>query len=97
MPRIEVETGQLHTAGGRQAALAEHVVGLCGSLEAAGNAAAGAAGEPGTAAAIADCAGAWSASLRLFSASVAGLANNVGAAGSAYLSTDETAITGPAR
>ncbi len=96
MPRIEVETGQLHAAGGRQAALAEHVVGLCGSLEAAGNAAAGAAGEPGTAAAIADCAGR-GPPRSLFSASVAGLASNVGAAGVAYLSTDATAIAGPAR
>jgi hypothetical protein len=92
MPRIEVDTGQLHSASGRQAALAEQVTSLCGALEAAGNAAAEAASEPYAAAAIADCAGAWSASLRMFSASVAGLATNVGAAGSAYSATDATAV-----
>jgi Excreted virulence factor EspC, type VII ESX diderm len=92
MPRIEVEPGQLQTASGRQTALAEQVAGLCGALEAAGNTAAGAAGEPVAAAAMADCAGAWSASLRMFSMSVAGLANNLGAAGSAYELTDTTAI-----
>jgi hypothetical protein len=97
MPRIEVETGQLHTASGRQAALAEQVATLCGALESAGNTAAGAAGEPVAAAAIADCAGAWSASLRMFSGSVAGLATNLDAAGSAYLATDATAIGAPGR
>jgi hypothetical protein len=97
MPRIEVDTGQLHTASGRQTALAEQVAALCGALEAAGNTAAGAASEPYAAAAIADCAGAWSASLRMFSASVARLATNVGAAGSAYLATDASAIPGAPR
>jgi hypothetical protein len=97
MPRIEVEPGQLHTASGRQAALAEQVAGLCGRPEAAGNSAAGAAGEAAAAAAVADCAGAWSASLRMFSLSVAGLAGNVGAAGTAYVTTDTSAIPGAAR
>ena len=97
MPRIEVETGQLHAASGRQSALAEQLAGLCGPLEAAGSAAAGAAGEPVAAAAAADCAGAWSASLRMFSQSVAALAGNVGAAGTAYLTTDANAIPGAPR
>jgi hypothetical protein len=97
VPRIEVEPGQLHTAGGRQSALAEQVAGLCGPLEAAGNSAAGAAGEPGAGAAPAACAGAWSASLRMFSQSVAGLAANVGAAGTAYATTDTNAIPGTPR
>jgi len=97
MPRIEVEPGQLHGASGRQQALAHQVTSLCGTLEAAGNAAAGAAGEPAAAAAIADCAGAWSASLQLFAQSVGGLAANVGAAGSAYATTDATAIPGAGR
>jgi hypothetical protein len=92
MPRIEVEPGQLHGASGRQLALAGQVAGLCGTLEAAGDAAAGAAGQPVAAAAIADCAGAWSVSLQMFAESVAGLATNVGAAGSAYETTDAGAM-----
>jgi hypothetical protein len=90
--RIEVDPGQLHAAGGRQAAVAQQVAGLCGPLTAAGDAAAGAASEPGAAAAIADCAGAWTVSLQMLAQSVGGLAANVGAAGSAYLVTDTTAI-----
>jgi hypothetical protein len=78
-------------------ALAEQVAGLCGTLEAAGNTAAGAAGEPAAAAAIADCAGAWSASLLMFSMAVSGLATNVGAAGSAYATTDANAMPGVPR
>jgi hypothetical protein len=97
MPRIEVEPGQLQAAGGRQAAVADHVAGLCGPLAAAGDAAAEAAGEPAAAAAIADCAGAWAVSLQMLSRSVSGLAANVGAAGSAYQLTDATAIQGPGR
>ena len=92
MPRIEVEPGQLHAAGGRQAALASQVASLTGSLEAAGDAAAGAAGEPGAAAAIADCCAAWSASLGMLADSVGGLASNLHAAGSAYAGTDANAI-----
>jgi hypothetical protein len=95
MPRIEVDPGQLHAAGGRQAAVAQHVAGLCGTLSAAGESAAGAASEPGAAAAIADCAGAWTLSLGMLAESVSGLATNVGAAGSAYALTDATAISGP--
>jgi hypothetical protein len=96
MPRIEVDPGQLHAAGGRQAAVAQHVASLCGTLTAAGDAAAGAASEPGAAAAIADCAGAWTVSLQLLAQSVGGLAANVGAAGDAYRLTDTTAIgSGP--
>jgi hypothetical protein len=94
MPRIEVDPGQLHAAGGRQAAVASQVAGLCGTLRAAGDSAAGAASEPGAAAAIADCAGAWTISLQLLAQSVGGLAANVGAAGNAYQLTDTTAIGG---
>jgi hypothetical protein len=95
MPRIEVDPGQLHAAGGRQAAVAQHVAGLCGTLGAAGDAAAGAASEPGAAAAMAGCAGAWTVSLGMLAQSVGGLAANVGAAGDAYVLTDTTAIGGP--
>jgi Excreted virulence factor EspC, type VII ESX diderm len=95
MPRIEVDPGQLHSAGGRQAALADQVAGLRGALEAAGASASGAAGDGAAAAAIADCAGAWSVSLGALAQSVGGLATNLGAAGSAYAQTDATAIQGP--
>lgn len=94
MPRIEVEPGQLHAAGGRQTALAAQVAAMCGSLDAAGSAAAGAAGEPGAAAAIADCAAAWSASLAMLANAVGGLGANLGAAGTAYAQTDATAMPG---
>jgi hypothetical protein len=92
MPRIEVEPGQLHAAGGRQQALAGEVATLTGRLEAAGDAAAGAAGEPGAAAAIADCCAAWSASLTMLAESVGGLAANLHSAGGAYAGTDSNAI-----
>jgi hypothetical protein len=55
MPRIEVEPGQLHSASGRQAALADQVAGLAGRLDGIGADAAGAAGEHVAAAAMADC------------------------------------------
>jgi hypothetical protein len=92
MPRIEVEPGQLHSVSGRQLALANEVAGLCGTLEAAGGSAAGAAGEPVAAAAMADCAAAWSLSLQMLAQSVAGLGSNLGAAGAAYETTDATAM-----
>jgi hypothetical protein len=92
MPRIEVEPGQLESAGGRQGALADHIASLCGTVIAAGDAAAGAAGDPRAAGAITDCAGAWTASLQMLSTSVGGLGANLGAAGSAYLGTDSGAI-----
>jgi hypothetical protein len=96
MPRIEVDPGQLHAAGGRQEAVAQQVASVCGTLSAAGDAAAGAASEPGAAAAIADCAGAWTLSLQMLAQSVGGLATNVGAAGGAYQLTDTTAMgSGP--
>ena len=95
MARIAVETGQLHTAGQRQLALAEQVAAVCGPLEAAAQSAAGAAGEPAVSAAITDCAIAWSTSLALLSGSVSGLGGNVDAAGSAYTTTDANAM--PAR
>ena len=92
MPRIEVEPGQLHSAGGRQLALADQVAGLCATLESAGSSAADAAGEAVAAAAMADCAAAWSLSLQMLAQSVAGLGSNVGAAGDAYATTDATVM-----
>jgi hypothetical protein len=83
MPRIEVDTGQLYAAGGRQAALASQVASLTGTLDAVGDSAAGAAGESMAAAAIADCCAAWSASLGMLADSVGGLASNLHAAGAA--------------
>ena len=60
MPRIAVEPGQLHTASGRQGALADQVAALAGRLEdTAGHAAASAAGELVAGAAIADFTMAW--------------------------------------
>jgi hypothetical protein len=97
MPRIEVETGQLQVAGGRQGALGEHIASLCGTVVAAGDAASGAAGDPRAAGAIADCAGAWSVSLQMLSQSVGGLAANLGSAGAAYEGTDAGVIPGAAR
>ena len=73
MPRIEVETGQLHTAGGRQVALAGQIAEMSGSVDAVGGSASGAAGAPDAAAAIADCCAAWSASLAMLADSVGGL------------------------
>ena len=92
MPRIEVEPGQLHSAGGRQALLAEQIAALCARVEGAGGDAAAAAGEPAAAAAMTDCAIAWSASLGMLAQSVGGLAANVGAAGTAYAATDANAM-----
>ena len=92
MPRIEVDPGQLYTAGARQSALAGQVTSLSGSLDAAGSSAAGAAGEPGAAAAIADCCTAWAASLLMLADSVGGLGGNLGAAGDAYANTDATTM-----
>jgi hypothetical protein len=97
MPRIEVDPGQLQSASGQQLALADQVAGLLGTLEAAGSSAAGAAGEPVAAAAIADCAAAWSVSLGMLAQSVGGLGSNIGAAGSAYVSTDAGAMPGAPR
>ncbi len=94
MPRIEVDPGQLHSAGGTQAALAAQIGSLCGAVQAAGDAAAGGAGEGMAAAAIMDCTGAWTASLGMLAQSVGGLAANVGAAGGAYLGTDLNALPG---
>ena len=88
MSRFEVQPGQLFTASGRQSALAGQVAGLCGRVEAAGQSAADAAGETAASAAIADYAMAWSLSMRMLSGSIGGLASNVGAAGSAYETTD---------
>lgn len=95
MPRIAVEPGQLHSAGGRQSALAEQIVAVCRPLEATAQSAAGAAGNPAVSAAISDCAVAWSTSLALLAGSVSGLGANLGAAGAAYTSTDANAM--PAR
>jgi hypothetical protein len=97
LSRFEVEPGQLQSASGTQNVLADQVAGLSGRVEAAGDAAAGAAGEPVAAAAIADCAIAWSVSLRMLSQSVGALAANVGAAGSAYAATDLGAMPGAPR
>jgi hypothetical protein len=94
VPRIEVDPGQLQTAGSRQGALGEHIASLCGPLIAAADAAAGAAGDPRAAGAITDCAGAWSASLGMLAESVGGLGANLGAAGDAYLGTDAGLIPG---
>jgi Excreted virulence factor EspC, type VII ESX diderm len=94
MLRIEVEPGQLHSAGGRQASLAGEVYSLRGALEAAGETGAGAAGEPDAAGAIADCCAAWSASMTTLADSVGALASNLDAAGGAYTGTDEGAIPG---
>jgi hypothetical protein len=92
MPRVEVEPGQLHGAGGRQTTLAGQLAAIMGDLASAGDAASGAAGEPAAAAAIADCCAAWAASLGLLSDVVGSLGANVDAAGGAYASTDATAI-----
>jgi hypothetical protein len=97
LSRIEVEPGQLHSAAGRQSALADQVAGLCGEVQAAGDAAVGAAGEPVAAAAIADCAMSWSISLQMLAQSLAGLAGNVSAAGSAYAATDAGVMPGAGR
>jgi hypothetical protein len=97
MPRIEVDTGQLHAAGGRQASLAEQLVSMSGSLGATGNSAAAAAGEPGTAGAIGDCCAAWAMSLAMLADSVGGLGSNLGAAASAYATTDANAVPGGRR
>ncbi len=94
MPRIEVEPGELQGASGRQAALAQSVLALTSAVQAAGDSAAGGAGEPVAAAAIADCAGAWSASLQMLAASVGGIASNLGGAGAAYVGTDRNAMPG---
>jgi hypothetical protein len=44
VPRIEVEPGQLHSAGGRQALLAEQIAALCARVAGAGGDAAAARG-----------------------------------------------------
>ena len=72
--------------------LAEQVAALCAQVEGAGGDAAAGAGEPAAAASMADCAIAWSASLGMLAQSVAGLAANVGAAGTAYAATDANAM-----
>jgi hypothetical protein len=92
LPRIEVEPGQLHSASGRQAALADQVAGLAGRLDGIGADAASAAGEQVAGAAIADFSMAWAWSLQALAQSVGGLAANVGAAGTAYAATDATAL-----
>ena len=97
MSRFAVEPGQLFAASGRQSSLATQVAELCGRVEAAGQSAADAAGEMVASAAIADCAMAWSLSLRMLSESISGLAGNVGAAGSAYESTDRGVMPGAPR
>jgi hypothetical protein len=97
LSRIEVEPGQLHTASGRQGALADQVTGLAGRVDSAGHAAAGAAGEMVAGAAIADFTMAWSLSLQMLAQSLGGLAANVGAAGSAYTATDHGAMPGVPR
>ena len=88
LSRLEVDPGTLHSASGRQGALAEQVGGLAGRVDSAGHDAASAAGEFVAGAAIADFTMAWTASLQMLSQSVGGLAANVGAAGSAYAMTD---------
>ena len=92
MPRIEVEPGQLQSAGGRQAALAEQIMALTGPVEAAGADAAAGAGEAVAAAAISDCATAWSASFGMLAGSVMRLSANVGAAATEYTATDTNAM-----
>jgi hypothetical protein len=94
MPRIEVDPGQLHSAGGTQAALAAQIGSLCAGVQAAGDGAAVGAGEGVAMAAIMDCTGAWTAGLGMIAQSVGTLASNLGAAGSAYLGTDLNAIPG---
>lgn len=64
---------------------------------AAADAAAGAAGDPRAAGAMADCAGAWAASLSVLAQSVGGLGTNLTAAGGAYLGTDAAAMPGAPR
>ena len=62
----------MHTASGRQSALADQVAALAGRVETAGQAAASAAGELVAGAAIADYAMAWSLSMRMLSQSLGG-------------------------
>jgi hypothetical protein len=97
LSRLEVDPGQLHAAGGRQRALADQVAGLAGRADAAGHAAAAAAGELVAGAAIADFTMAWTLSLQMLSQSLGGLATNVDAAGSAYTQTDQGVMPGAPR
>jgi uncharacterized protein YukE len=92
MPRIEVDPGQLQGAGTRQAALADQVSALGGTIDATGSTAAGAAGEPIAGAAISDFATAWSLSMQMLAQSLSGIAGNVSSAGTAYASTDQSVM-----
>jgi hypothetical protein len=92
MGRIEIDTDQLATIAGRQAAIAAHVAELRGELDAAAAGAAGAAGDGGVSGAVGDYGQAWSSALSGLSAAVHGYAANAGAAAQAYRQTDASAM-----
>jgi hypothetical protein len=91
--RFQVNTDDLRGAGGRQRALGDDLLSACGALDAAGQAAAAAAGcEGGVAGAVIAFSSAWANSLANLGGATAALAANVDAAAAAYEGTDRDAM-----
>jgi hypothetical protein len=91
--RFQVNTDDLHSAGGAQRGLGDDLLSACGTLSAAGSAAAAAAGcEGGVAGAVTAFAESWANSLAALGGATAALAANVDAAAVAYEGTDRGAM-----
>jgi hypothetical protein len=89
VPRIEVDTGQLTGAASEQGNVAASLSEVAGRVTALDP---GVAGAPEAEAALMAWSQHWSGSLSANAAAVGGLALNLGASASAYLTCDATAI-----
>jgi hypothetical protein len=90
---FQVNTEDLRGAGAAQRGLGDDLLSACGTLEAAGQAAAAAAGcEGGVAGAVTIFAGSWANALAGLGGATAALATNVSAAADAYEGTDRAVM-----
>jgi hypothetical protein len=90
---FQVNTDDLRGAGASQRGLGDDLLSACGTLEAAGQAAAAAAGcEGGVAGAVTAFAGSWANALAALGGATAALATNVDAAAGAYEGTDRAVM-----
>lgn len=91
---LEVLPPLLSSTGLRQQMAGDRLGAIAAALEAAGGDAAGAAGEPGLAAALGELGASGGGAVRSMGVAVGGLGTNLGSAADAYLNTDHSAMPG---
>lgn len=89
---LDVVPPLLSSAGLRQQAAGDRLGAIAAALESAGGDAAGAAGDPGLAAALGELGATGGESVRSMAASVGGLGANLAAASDAYLAADHSSM-----